>query len=67
MKLFFWQLDQKEKFIRVLWSGLFVLLFLYCVAWYKGLNFTIPIVLTILYIVDIGFRYSKIKRSKVHL
>lgn len=67
MKLFFWQLDHENKFTRALWSGLLAFLFLYAVVWYKGFDFTIPIVLTVLYIVYLGFRYKKIKRSKVHL
>lgn len=66
MKLFFWQLDNKEKFTRVLWKGLIILLFLYTVVWYKDIDFTIPIVLTVLYIADLVFRLKKIKRSKVH-
>lgn len=61
---FFWQLDNKGKFIRALWMGLFALLFLYVVVWYYSANITIPIVLTVLYIADLGLRYKKIKRSK---
>lgn len=61
MKLFFWQLDNKQKFTRALWTGLLVLLFLYAVVWYVDIDFTIPIVLTVLYIADLVFRYKKIK------
>lgn len=64
MKLFFWQLDNKEKFIRALWMGLLALLFLYAVVGYKSADFTIPILLTFLYIAYLGLRYKKIKRSK---
>ena len=66
MKLFFWQLGNKEKFIRALWMGLLALVFLYAAVWYYSADYTIPIVLTVLYIADLGLRYKKIKRSKVH-
>lgn len=66
MKLFFWQLDNKEKFIRALWMGLLALTFLYTIVWYNSADFTIPIVLTVLYIADLGLRYKKMKQSKVH-
>lgn len=59
MKLFFWQLDNKEKFIRALWMGLLVLIFLYAVVWYNSGDFTIPIVLTVLYFADLSLRYKK--------
>ena len=59
MKLFFWQLDNKEKFIRALWMGLLVLIFLYAVVWYNSGDFIIPIVLTVLYFADLSFRYKK--------
>lgn len=65
MKLFFWQLDNKEKFIRALWMGLLGLIFFYAVVWYNSADFTIPIFFTVLYIADLGLRYKKMKRSKV--
>lgn len=62
---FFWQLNNKEKFVRTLWMGLLALIFLYAVVWHYAADITIPIVLTVLYIADLGLRYKKIKRSKV--
>ena len=66
MKLFFWQLDNKEKFIRALWIGLLVLIFLYAAVWYNSADSTIPIVLTVLYFADLSLRYKKMKRSETH-
>ena len=34
MKFFFWQLDEKEKFIPALWTGVLALIYLYVVCWY---------------------------------
>lgn len=66
MKFFYWNLDNKEKFIRSLWMGLLALLFLYVVVWYCVDDLTIkivfPIGFTILYIIGLSYRYHKIKK-----
>jgi len=63
---FYWNLDNKEKFIRSLWTGLLALLFLYVVVWYCVDDITIkivlPITLTILYIASLFYRYNKVKK-----
>ena len=71
MKLFIWQLDNREKFIRVLWFGLLSLLFLYVVVWYYVddivIKILLPIATTILYIVELFFRYKKWKNTKADI
>ena len=69
MKFFFWELDNKEKFIRAFWTGLLALIILYAVCWYLVddliIKIVLPVALTIIYIVDLVFRYKKMKRMKV--
>ena len=71
MKLFIWQLDNREKFIRVLWFGLLSLLFLYVVVWYYVddivIKILLPTAVTILYIVELFFRYKKWKNTKADI
>ena len=71
MKLFIWQLDNREKFIRVLWFGLLSLLVLYVVVWYYVddivIKILLPIAVTILYIVELFFRYKKWKNTKADI
>ena len=62
MKFFFWQLDNKEKFTRALWTGFLGLIFLYVVVWYYAVDVIFPIVLTALYMAYLVIRYKKIKR-----
>lgn len=66
MKLFFWQLNDKEKLHRVFWTGLLVLTLLYAGVWYKGFNWIVPFLLTALYIADVSIRYQKVKRGKAY-
>lgn len=65
MKFFYWNLNNKEKFIRSLWTGLLALLFLYVVVWYciddLTLKIEILIVCTMLYVIDLFDRYYKYK------
>lgn len=65
MKFFFWKLDNKEKFIRALWTGLLALLFLHVVCWYFVddllIKIVIPFALTIIFITDLARRYKKMK------
>ncbi len=67
MRFFYWNLDNKEKFIRSLWMGLLALLFLYVVVWYYVddliIKIVLPITLTILYIVGLFYRYNKMKNE----
>lgn len=64
---FYRNLDNKEKFIRSLWTGLLALLFLYVVVWYCVDDLTIkivlPITLTILYSAGLFYRYNKSKNE----
>ena len=68
MKFFFWELDNKGKFIRALWTGLLALVFLYGVCWYFVddllIKTVIPFALTIIFITDLALRYKKIQRMK---
>lgn len=67
MKFFYWNLNNKEKFIRSLWTGLLALLFLYVVVWYCVDDLTIKIeiliVCTTLYVFDLFDRYYKYKNE----
>ena len=67
VNFFFWNLDNRGKFIRSLWSGALALLFLYGVVWFYAENFGmrlgVPITLTLLYIVDVLYRYRKWKNG----
>ena len=67
MRFFYWNLDNKEKFIRSLWMGLLALLFLYVVVWYCVDDLTIkivfPITFTILFIVSLFYRYRKMNKE----
>jgi len=67
MKFFYWNLNNKEKFIRSLWTGLLALLFLYVVVWYcvddLTLKIEIIIVCTTLYVIDLFDRYYKYKNE----
>lgn len=67
MNFFYWNLDNKGKFIRSLWSGALALIFLYLVAWSYADNFVmkigIPIILTLLYVVGVFYRYRKWKNG----
>ncbi|WP_107925155.1 hypothetical protein [Lysinibacillus parviboronicapiens] len=71
MKFFFWKLDNKEKFIRAFWTGLLALIVLYVVCWYLVddliIKIVLPMALSIIYLVDLVFRFKKIKRMKVEL
>ena len=71
MKLFIWQLDNREKFIRYLWFGLLALLFLYVIVWYYvddiAIKILLSIAMTILYIIELFFRYKKWKNTKVDI
>ena len=68
MKFFFWELDNKEKFIRALWTGLLALVFLYVICWYFVddllIKIVIPLALTVIFITDLALRYKKMKRMK---
>jgi hypothetical protein len=68
MKFFFWKLDNKEKFIRVFWTGLLALIILYAVCWYLVddliIKIVLPITITVIYIIDLVFRYKKIEHMK---
>ena len=67
MKIFYWKLNKKGKFLRSLWVGLLALLFLYVVSWYYVDDLTIkialPIAFTILYVIDLFYRYRKMKKE----
>lgn len=65
---FFWELNNKGKFIRVFWMGLIALLILYVVCWFVvddvEIKMVIPIVSTIIYIFDLILRYKRVKPMK---
>jgi Ca2+/Na+ antiporter len=66
MKFFYWKLSKKEKFIRSLWTGLLALLLLYFVTFIYGdstLKFIILIVLTMLYLISLWFKYRSYKND----
>lgn len=67
MKFFYWNLDNKGKFIRALWTGLLALLFLYVVVWYFVDDLTVkialPIILTTLYVFGLFYRFNKMKKA----
>ncbi|TSI02539.1 hypothetical protein [Lysinibacillus sp. BW-2-10] len=70
MKLFFWQLNAKEKFFRSLWGGLLAFPFLYFVCWFFVddsilLKIWTPMILTLLYFLELLFRYLRWKKSKI--
>ena len=71
MKLFIWQLDNRGKFIRVLWFGLLSLLFFYVVVLYYiddiVIKILLPIAVTIVYIFELFFRYKKWKNTKADI
>lgn len=67
MKFFYWDLDDKGKFIRSLWTGALALIFLYVVVWYYvddlATRIGVPIVSTLLYVVGLLFQYRKWKNA----
>ncbi|QDQ03040.1 hypothetical protein FOH38_22760 [Lysinibacillus fusiformis] len=67
MKFFYWNLNDKEKFIRSSWTGASALIFLYLVVGYYvddlKTKIGVPIVLTLLYVVGLFFQYRKWKRA----
>lgn len=67
MTFFYWNLDNRGKLIRSLWTGALALIFLYVIAWYYADNFAmsigVPIILTLLYVVDLFYRYRKWKNG----
>lgn len=67
MKLFYWNLNTKEKFFRSLWTGLLTLLVLYIAVWFlvddATLKIALPITLTALYAVTLFIKYRKLKKE----
>lgn len=65
VKFFYWNLNDKEKFIRSLWTGVLALIFLYVVIGYyvDDIEIGVPIAFTLLYVVGLFFRYRKWKRT----
>jgi hypothetical protein len=66
MKLFLWNLDAKEKFVRTFWIGLFALIVLYAAVWYKDIHLAIPIIFTVVYLIDLWRMYKKIPPRNEH-
>jgi hypothetical protein len=68
MKFFFWELTNKQKFIRSLWTGLIALGLLYFVVFTYGegllITIILPVILTIVYLIDLWYRYLKYKSNK---
>lgn len=68
MKFFYWNLSDREKFIRSLWTGIFALLFLYFAAYtYEGSLFVklyLPIIATILMLLSLVYKYRKYKKTE---
>lgn len=73
IKIWYRNLDAKGKFIRSLWGGALALLFLYLVVWFAPLRpsfdnglikMWIPLVGTMLIVIDLAFTYTKWKREE---
>ncbi|WP_341963413.1 hypothetical protein NM897_16810 (plasmid) [Planococcus maritimus] len=66
MKFFYWNLSDREKFVRSLWTGVLVLVFLYFAAYmYEGGSFVklyLPIIVTIVMLISLVFKYRKYKK-----
>ncbi|MGE7987924.1 hypothetical protein [Lysinibacillus fusiformis] len=66
---FYWDLNNKEKFIRSLWMGSLGLLFLYAVVWYcvddETTKIIIPTIFTILYAAELFYRYHKWRNKEI--
>lgn len=67
MEIFYWNLSDKEKFIRSLWTGLVALLILYIVVSKYVDDLTMKILLllasAVLYLIDLLIRYNKWKSN----
>lgn len=67
MKFFYWNLSDREKFIRSLWTGVLALSFLYVAVYlYEGslfVKFYLPIFVTIAMVVSLFLKYQKYKKA----
>ncbi|MEZ0480374.1 hypothetical protein [Planococcus sp. SSTMD024] len=67
MKFFYWNLSDREKFIRSLWTGVLALGFLYFAAYmYEGGSFIklyLPIIVTIGILISLIYKYRKYKKA----
>lgn len=67
MKFFYWNLSDKEKFIRSLLAGVLALVFLYFAAYtYEGSLFVklyLPIIVTIGMVISLVYKYRKYKKA----
>ncbi|GKW46938.1 hypothetical protein NCCP2050_26300 [Planococcus sp. NCCP-2050] len=67
MKFFYWNLSDREKFIRSLWTGVLALGFLYVVVYmYEGgpfVKFYLPITVTLVMLISLIFKYRKYKKA----
>nr|WP_106779289.1 hypothetical protein [Lysinibacillus timonensis] len=67
MKFFFEELTNKQKLIRSLWTGLLALGLLYYVVFMYGeglfIRIILPVILTIIYLIDLWCRYQKYKNN----
>ncbi len=68
MKIFYWNLSDKEKFIRSLWGGVLALLLLYFAAYmYEGDTFVkiyLPIIVTLCMLISLVYKYRKYKKTE---
>lgn len=67
MKIFYWNLSDREKFVRSLWGGCGALLLLYIAAYtYEGdpfVKFYLPLVATGCMILSFVYKYHKLKKG----
>ncbi|MFC7686113.1 hypothetical protein [Ureibacillus sp. GCM10028918] len=69
MGFLYWNLNEKEGFFRSLWTGLLALILLYFICWFFVDDFILlkiwlPIVFTLLYVLDLLVKYRRWKKVK---
>ena len=68
MKFFYWNLSDREKFIRSLWTGVLAVGFLYFAAYmYEGDTFVkiyLPIIVTLCMLISLVYKYWKYKKAE---
>lgn len=67
MKFFYWNLNDREKFVRSLWGGCGALLLLYMAAYtYEGgafIKFYVPFLVTVCMLLSFIYQYRKMKKG----
>ena len=64
MKILFWELNAKGKFTRTVWFGTLCLAIIYAGTIYAEFSWTLTIIATIVYVMNVGYLYRKMKQDK---